>query len=96
MTLVALPLATVVVTFIYLALMESSPRQATLGKMVLELQVSDLEGRPLTLGRAIVRTLAKSLSFLTLGVGFILCGFSEKKQALHDIVAGSLVLRRRP
>jgi uncharacterized RDD family membrane protein YckC len=88
------PLVMIVMTSFYFAFLESSPWQATLGKMALRLYVSDLEGHRLTLKRAMGRTVAKYLSSLTLGVGYIICGFTEKKQALHDMIASCLVLRR--
>jgi len=94
-SLLAWPIISIVFTLIYFPLRESSRRQGTLGKMALGLRVSDIEGRRLTLGRAAGRTLAKYLSCLTFGIGFIMCGFTKKKQALHDVIASCLVLRRR-
>jgi uncharacterized RDD family membrane protein YckC len=93
--LAVLPPAIIVVTWLYFALMESSSWQATLGKKILRLYVTDIQGRRLTLSRAMGRTLAKYLSSMTAGIGYTLCGFTEKKQALHDIVASCLVLRRQ-
>jgi uncharacterized RDD family membrane protein YckC len=89
-----LPLTITFLASFYFAVMESSPLQGTVGKKVLGLYVSDIDGRRLTLGRAIGRTLAKFLSSMTLGIGYIMCGFTRKKQALHDMIAGCLVLRR--
>jgi len=88
MFLLASPMALIVGTWLYFALMESSPWQATLGKKLLGLYVTDLQGQRLTLGRATGRTLAKYLSVMTAGIGYLLCGFTERKQALHDVVAG--------
>jgi uncharacterized RDD family membrane protein YckC len=88
------PLVTILLVSSYFVFLESSLWQATLGKMALGLYVSDIEGHRLTLGRAMSRTLAKCVSSLTLGVGYLLCGFTKKKQALHDMIASSLVLRR--
>ena len=79
----------------YFALMESSRHQGTLGKMAMGLRVTTLEGERLTLGRATVRFLGRIISGLTLLVGYIMAGFTEKKQALHDIIAGTLVLKGR-
>lgn len=78
----------------YFAFMESSSRQATLGKMALGLTVTDLGGRRLGLGRATGRYFAKILSTLPLHLGYLLAAFTERKQALHDLVAGTLVVRR--
>jgi uncharacterized RDD family membrane protein YckC len=88
------PIVIIVATWLYFAVMESSPWQATLGKKLLGLHVTDLNGQRLTLGRATGRTLAKYLSSMTMGIGYLLCGFTERKQALHDVVAKCLVLRR--
>ncbi len=80
--------------WIYSATMESSTRQATLGKMALGIRVCDLQGRRLTFGRATGRHFAKFLSFLSVCIGYIMAAFTEKKQALHDLVAGCLVVRK--
>ena len=92
--LVALPIIIIVGTWLYFAIMESSAWQATLGKKLMGLYVTDLHGQPLTLGRATGRTLTKYLSTTTAGIGYLMCGFTARKQALHDVVAKCLVLRR--
>ena len=92
--LAIIPPVIILAAALYFALMESSPWQATLGKKVVGLYVTDIEGRRLSTGRAIGRTFAKLLSSMTAGIGYLLCGFTEKKQALHDMVAKCLVLRR--
>lgn len=83
-----------VVTPLYYAGQESSRHQATLGKRALSIKVSDLEGRRLGFGRALARWFAAALSYFTFYVGFFMAGFTERKQALHDIVAGTLVVDR--
>ena len=90
------PLGIVVVyliVWIYFTFSESSAWQATPGKRILRIYVTDLGGRRLTLARAALRNVARILSGFVL-VGYFLAGFTEKKQALHDILAGCLVLRR--
>jgi uncharacterized RDD family membrane protein YckC len=82
-----------VVGWLYFALMESSAKQATVGKMALGIIVTDLDGRRIGFGRATGRYFAKILSVLTLGIGFLMAGFTERKQALHDMVAGCLVIK---
>ena len=82
-----------VVGWLYFALMESSTKQATVGKMALGIFVTDLDGRRISFGRATGRYFAKILSALTLGIGFLMAGFTERKQALHDMVASCLVLK---
>ena len=73
--------------------MESSAKQATVGKMALGIIVTDLDGRRIGFGRATGRYFAKILSALTLGIGFLMAGFTERKQALHDMVASCLVVK---
>jgi uncharacterized RDD family membrane protein YckC len=81
-----------VVWWLYSALMESSAKQATLGKMALGIRVTDLDGNRIGFGKATGRHFAKILSALILGIGFLMAAFTEKKQALHDILAGTLVV----
>jgi len=88
------PLVELVLAWLYFALMESSTYRATPGKMLLGLVVTDTEGRPLTFGRATGRFFGKLLSRLTLGIGYVMAGLTEKKQALHDMLANALVVRK--
>ena len=81
-------------TWLYHALMESSQYQATLGKKVLNLKVTDMDGRRISFGRATGRFFSKSLSSAIFNIGFLMAGFTEKKQALHDMLASCLVVRR--
>lgn len=80
--------------WIYYALLESSVWQATLGKKALGLEVTDMYGQRVSFGRATGRFAARYLSVMTLGIGFILAGITAKKQALHDLIAGTLVIRK--
>ncbi|MEP0823148.1 MAG: RDD family protein [Ignavibacterium sp.] len=80
--------------WLYFALMESSAKQATLGKMALSIIVTDVNGNRLTFGRATGRYFGKILSGLILYIGFIMAAFTEKKQALHDMIAGTLVVNK--
>ena len=81
-----------VAPWLYWALMESSNRQATLGKRALGIIVTDIEGRRISFGRATARYWAKIISALTLLIGFIITGFTSRKQALHDIISNCLVV----
>jgi len=83
-----------VLEWLYYALLESSAWQATLGKKALGLEVTDLAGVRITFGRATGRYFARYISFFTLGIGYLMAGFTEKKQALHDMIAGTLVIRK--
>jgi uncharacterized RDD family membrane protein YckC len=81
------------ISWLYYAFMESSARQATLGKMALGIVVTDLEGRRIGFGKATGRYFAKILSFLIIGIGFLMVAFTQRKQGLHDILAGTLVIK---
>jgi uncharacterized RDD family membrane protein YckC len=83
-----------VLHWLYYSLLESSAWQATLGKKALGLEVTDLDGNRIGFGRATGRFFAKFISGFILLIGYIMAGFTEKKQALHDILAGTLVIRK--
>ena len=84
-----------VVTWLYHALMESSEWQATVGKKALGLVVTDMEGRRVSFWRATGRHFGKIVTnMVPFLIGYIMAGFTEKKQALHDMIAGCLTLRR--
>ncbi len=88
------PVLGISVAWLYYALLESSPRQATVGKMALGLKVTDLGGKKIGFGRASGRNFAKILSGL-LGIGYIMVAFTDKNQGLHDIIAGCLVVKKQ-
>ena len=79
---------------LYFALMESSGKQATVGKMVLGLKVTDINGNKLDFVKALVRNVSKLISSFILCIGYIMAGFTEKKQALHDMIASTLVVKK--
>jgi uncharacterized RDD family membrane protein YckC len=85
---------TIVIGVIYNALFETSSWQATPGKRILKLYVTDMNGRRITLARAAGRNLPKMILSAVFPLPHALAGFTEKKQALHDILAGCLVVRR--
>ena len=80
--------------WLYGALMESSSSRATVGKMALSIQVTDLSGDRITFGRATGRHFAKYVSGVILLIGFMMAGWTAKKQALHDMMADTLVVRK--
>jgi uncharacterized RDD family membrane protein YckC len=84
------------IALLYWPLMESSERQATLGKQLLGIQVTDANGARLTFVRALLRNLAKIISSLPFGLGFLLAAFTARRQALHDIITKCLVVRAGP
>ena len=82
-------------SWLYFALMESSPRQATVGKLALGLAVTDENGRRIGFGRATGRYFAKIISGMILLIGFMMVGWTARKQGLHDMIAGTLVYKTR-
>jgi len=84
---------TIAASWLYEAFMLSSPYQATLGKMIFGMKVTDLDGNRISFARATGRHFAKWLSGIILGIGYIMVGLSERKQGLHDLIAGTLVRR---
>jgi len=88
-----LNLVSIVVSWLYSSLLESSSWQATLGKKAVGIRVTDMNGNRISFGQATGRHFGKILSSLICLVGFIMAAFTEKQQALHDILAGTLVVR---
>ncbi|MGH9728538.1 MAG: RDD family protein [Candidatus Acidiferrales bacterium] len=84
----------VIFNWLYYALLESSAWQATLGKKALGLEVTDMNGRRISFARATGRYFGKIVSAFILMIGFIMAGFTAQKQALHDMMAGCLVLQK--
>jgi len=82
----------IVLGFSYYATMESSVTQGTLGKMAVGVKVIDSSGNRLTFPHALGRHAAKILSGLTLCIGYMMAGFTERKRALHDMIASTLVV----
>ncbi len=78
---------------VYFVLMESSAKQATIGKMAMKLKVTDMNGNRITPTMAIIRFVGRIVSGMILLIGYIMAAFTEKKQALHDIIASTLVLK---
>ena len=82
-----------IVQWLYFAIMESSSKQATLGKMAIGIKVTDLDGNRISFGRATGRYFAKILSAMIFYIGFFMAGWTKEKQALHDMIAGTLVVK---
>ena len=79
--------------WLYYALMESSSKQATIGKIVMGIKVTDLEGNQISFARASGRHFGKIISSLILAIGYLMMLWTEKKQTLHDKMAGCLVVK---
>ncbi len=84
----------ILISWLYPALFESSSWRATPGKRVCGLIVTDLNGQRISFGRATGRYFAKILSALILYVGFMMAGWTSRKQALHDVICNTLVLKK--
>lgn len=82
-----------ILTMIYFIVMEAGSKNATLGKQIIGIKVVTTNGTPITFQDALVRNLCKILSAVLLLIGFIMVAFSVKKQGLHDLIAGTLVIK---
>jgi uncharacterized RDD family membrane protein YckC/Tfp pilus assembly major pilin PilA len=89
-----LPLLAWIAVGFYYVIFESSSLQATPGKLAMDLKVTDLHGERIGFGRALGRMLGHILSFMTLSVGFAMAVFTDRRQTLHDKIAGTLVVSR--
>jgi uncharacterized RDD family membrane protein YckC len=86
-------LVVIITDWLYNAKMNSSERQATFGKEFMRLKVTGMRGERIGFGQASGRYFAKFLSTFALLIGFVIAPFTRRKQTLHDIVAGTLVLK---
>jgi uncharacterized RDD family membrane protein YckC len=90
-----LVVASLLAQWLYHAYLESGEKQGTWGKQMMGVYVTDLMGNPTTFGRASGRFFAKIVTgMIPVGIGYIMAGFTERRQALHDMIASCLVLRR--
>ena len=87
-------IASILIWWLYTALQESSVHQATLGKRAVGIVVTDTLGRRITFARATGRHFGQYISGLILGIGYLMAAFTQRKQALHDIMADTLVVRK--
>lgn len=84
---------TMIFTWLYYSILESSTKQGTLGKVVLGLKVVDYNNQRISFTRATGRYFSKFISAAILMIGFIMVAFTAKKQGLHDMIAGTLVIK---
>jgi uncharacterized RDD family membrane protein YckC len=82
------------VMWLYFALQESGPNQATIGKRALGLKVINSNGGRITFGQATGRHFGKWVSFVILFIGFLMVLWDDKRQALHDKMAGTYIVKR--
>ncbi len=86
-------LINVVVVWLYFAMQESGENQATVGKRVMAIYVTDKEGNRISFAQATIRYFSKYLSSILM-IGFIMAAFTKNKQGLHDLIADTLVVNR--
>ena len=84
----------IIISWLYYAIQESSPRQATIGKQAMGLVVTDMNGEKISFVKATIRNFAKIISAIILYIGYFMAFFTEKKQGLHDMMAGTLILQK--
>jgi uncharacterized RDD family membrane protein YckC len=82
------------ISFLYFSLLESSKFQGTIGKMAMGIVVTDMEGNRISFGKAALRALGRYVSYIILCIGFLMAAFTDKKQALHDMIASTLVTKK--
>jgi uncharacterized RDD family membrane protein YckC len=82
------------VIYPYFSFMESSNKQATLGKLALRIKIADLNGERISFARASYRFFAKLLSTNLLLIGYLMALFTEKKQTLHDLLVKTVVVEK--
>ena len=82
------------VVWMYFALLESSSKQATIGKRALGIKVTDLAGQPLSFMHAAGRQLAGVVSSMTFLIGYLMAAITGRKQALHDMIASAVVVNK--
>jgi len=87
-----LNLISIIAAWLYSAILESSVWQATVGKKLFGIRVTDMSGNRIGFGKATGRYFGKYLSSIICSIGFIMAAFTEKKQGLHDILASTLVI----
>jgi uncharacterized RDD family membrane protein YckC len=84
----------ILMIWLYGALQESGPNQATIGKKAVGLKVVNMEGQPVSFAQATGRHFGKYISAIILLIGYFMMLWDEKKQTLHDKMANTLVIKR--
>ncbi len=83
-----------IISWLYFSIMESSSLQGTIGKLILNIRVTDLYQKRIKFGKATCRYICRFISGIVVGIGFIMAGFTKQKQALHDMLVGTLVIKK--
>lgn len=87
-------IGTLMISLLYYAGMHASKLQGTLGKIIVGIKVTDMNGKRISFGRSLGRFLATILSSVFY-IGYIIAAFTEKKQSLHDLIAGTVVVYKK-
>ena len=85
----------IILNWLYFSFMESSKYQASLGKLIMGIKVVDIHGKRLSFEKASNRFFATTISYLTFYVGFLMVGFTQNKQTLHDILTNCLIIKNK-
>ncbi len=80
---------------IYNIIADPSQTQGTIGKKLMDIKVTDLNGERISFETSLARNFAKIVSTITVGFGYIYSFFNKKQQCLHDVMAGTLVIKDR-
>lgn len=80
---------------VYPIVFEASPFQGTLGKILLKIKVSNIDGSRITIGKSVIRNIFKLVSGFIVFIGLIMVGITKNKQGLHDMVAKTVVLKNK-
>ena len=81
--------------WLYNAILHASRWQATLGKRAVGIIVTDLEGNRISFGKATIRFAGKLISTFIFFLGYLTAAFTSRRQALHDMIGGTVVLKYR-
>jgi uncharacterized RDD family membrane protein YckC len=79
--------------WLYFALQESSQFEGTVGKRAFKIRVTDLSGKRVSFAKASLRYFSKFISYIILGIGFLMMLRDDKFQTLHDRIAATIVIK---
>jgi len=81
--------------FLYFIILEATPLKSTLGKLIFGIEVVNLQNNKITIINSIIRNLSKLVSLLPLGLGFFWIILSKNKEAFHDILSKTKVIKKK-
>lgn len=94
-TAISLLILVPLVKFIYSSIAEASVKQATMGKRLMDIKVTDMVGNRLDVATSFARNLAKIISVLPVFLGYLYSFMNKKQQCLHDVIVNTLVIKQR-